>query len=160
VVLEWARRAVPRKQQIEGNQKQRAILIYRELANGSKHGHGQNKPNGIINAEEKEKEKQEPDLNLLLKYDIIIIDEAHERTLNTDFLCGALKKIQRLRKELHASNTRLGGRKVTELKLVIMSATLDPTKFRNFFETYVLFRFHSLSVAVAENSAYSESSEL
>jgi len=79
--------------------------------------------------------EEEPDLNLLLKYDIIIIDEAHERTLNTDFLCGALKKIQRLRREMHCSKAVVGGRKVMPLKLVIMSATLDPTKFRNFFET-------------------------
>ena len=80
-------------------------------------------------------DKEEPDLNLLLKYDIIIIDEAHERTLNTDFLCGALKKIQRLRREMHRSKAVVGGRKVMPLKLVTMSATLDPTKFRNFFET-------------------------
>ena len=80
-------------------------------------------------------DKEEPDLNLLLKYDIIIIDEAHERTLNTDFLCGALKKIQRLRREMHRSKAVVGGRKVMPLKLVIMSATLDPTKFWNFFET-------------------------
>jgi hypothetical protein len=31
----------------------------------------------------------------------------------------------------------VGGRRVMPLKLVIMSATLDPTKFRNFFETCV-----------------------
>ncbi|WWD20552.1 hypothetical protein CI109_105028 [Kwoniella shandongensis] len=79
-------------------------------------------------------------LNLLLKYDIIIIDEAHERTLNTDFLCGALKKVQKIRKELAAKQNedpkgKGKGKKVNELKIVIMSATLDPTKFMKFFET-------------------------
>ncbi|WWC65451.1 uncharacterized protein I303_108069 [Kwoniella dejecticola CBS 10117] len=84
-------------------------------------------------------------LNLLLKYDIIIIDEAHERTLNTDFLCGTLKKVQKIRKDLVAAQTqtqqngkgkeKTGSAGVRELKLVIMSATLDPGKFQRFFET-------------------------
>nr|XP_019051332.1 ATP-dependent RNA helicase prh1 [Kwoniella bestiolae CBS 10118]OCF30262.1 ATP-dependent RNA helicase prh1 [Kwoniella bestiolae CBS 10118] len=83
-------------------------------------------------------------LNLLLKYDIIVIDEAHERTLNTDFLCGALKKVQRIRKDMVAQQKQNGNGKmkegkgqgeVRELKLVIMSATLDPGKFQRFFET-------------------------
>ncbi|RXK41757.1 ATP-dependent RNA helicase prh1 [Tremella mesenterica] len=88
--------------------------------------------------------------NLLLKYDIIIIDEAHERTLNTDFLCGALKRIQRLRKSLSSTHPESNGTitngnseilpknnrgRIRPLKLIIMSATLDPTKFQNFFET-------------------------
>jgi hypothetical protein len=109
------------------------------LANGSKHEKSKQKSNGNGSTPQKQNGngQEEPDLNLLLKYDIIIIDEAHERTLNTDFLCGALKKIQRLRKELYVSNQRVGGKKVMPLKLVIMSATLDPTKFKNFFETYV-----------------------
>ncbi len=36
---------------------------------------------------------------LLLRYDIIIIDEAHERTVNTDLLLGTLKSVQAERKE-------------------------------------------------------------
>lgn len=74
-------------------------------------------------------------LNLLLKYDIIIIDEAHERTLNTDFLCGALKKVQRIRKDLASKGKQKGQATVKELKIVIMSATLDPSKFQKFFNT-------------------------
>jgi HrpA-like RNA helicase len=89
-------------------------------------------------------------LNLLLKYDVIIIDEAHERTLNTDFLLGSLKKIQRIRKVLAKSSQGVNGKgkskeggtgkgkgkeevEVKELKIVIMSATLDPAKFERFF---------------------------
>jgi HrpA-like RNA helicase len=113
------------------------------LANGSKHEKSKSKSNGTPQTNghgngNSNGQEEEPDLDLLLKYDIIIIDEAHERTLNTDFLCGALKKIQRLRKELYKSAGRVGGKKVIPLKLVIMSATLDPTKFKNFFETYVI----------------------
>ena len=95
---------------------------------------------------------------------MLVIDEAHERTLNTDFLCGALKKVQRIRKRLHEDGATVddlktgrngpavngqsaangdepkgqgrGGRRIMPLKLVIMSATLDPSKFVNFFQTY------------------------
>jgi len=55
---------------------------------------------------------------LLERFGCIIIDEAHERTLNTDIMMGLLKDI--------ASNRE-------NLKLVIMSATLDAGKFQNYF---------------------------
>ncbi|OZJ04713.1 hypothetical protein BZG36_01812 [Bifiguratus adelaidae] len=55
---------------------------------------------------------------LLSKYSVIMVDEAHERTLYTDILIGILKKIQRKR---------------PELRLIISSATLDAESFYGFF---------------------------
>lgn len=49
-----------------------------------------------------------------LVFSVLIIDEAHERTLHTDVLFGLVKDIARFR---------------TDLKLLISSATLDADKF-------------------------------
>ena len=54
----------------------------------------------------------------LYEYDTIIVDEAHERSLNIDFILGILKNLLKKRKDL---------------KLIITSATIDTEKFsRNF----------------------------
>ena len=55
---------------------------------------------------------------LLSKYTVILLDEAHERTLYNDICIGLLRKITLKRKDL---------------KLIIASATLDAVKFRDFF---------------------------
>ncbi|HEY8069361.1 MAG TPA: ATP-dependent RNA helicase HrpA, partial [Burkholderiales bacterium] len=55
---------------------------------------------------------------LLRAYDTLILDEAHERSLNIDFLLGYLKKLVEKRKDL---------------KVVITSATIDAEKFSKHF---------------------------
>lgn len=64
----------------------------------------------------------EPDLQ---SYSVMIIDEAHERTLHTDILFGLVKDISRFR---------------PDLKLLISSATLDAQKFSDFFDDAPIFR--------------------
>lgn len=54
----------------------------------------------------------------LNQYDTIIIDEAHERSLNIDFILGYLKQLLPKR---------------PELKLIITSATIDPERFSSHF---------------------------
>uniref|UniRef100_A0ACD5VG69 Uncharacterized protein n=1 Tax=Avena sativa TaxID=4498 RepID=A0ACD5VG69_AVESA len=55
---------------------------------------------------------------LLTKYSVIMIDEAHERSISTDILLGLLKKIQRRR---------------PELRLIISSATIEARSMSTFF---------------------------
>lgn len=54
----------------------------------------------------------------LLQYDCLIIDEAHERSLNIDFLLGYLKKLLEKR---------------SDLKIIVTSATIDVERFSTFF---------------------------
>jgi ATP-dependent RNA helicase DHX37/DHR1 len=60
----------------------------------------------------------------LRKYSAIVIDEAHERSVNTDILVGMLSRVVKLREEMAAED-----KSVTPLKLIIMSATLRITDF-------------------------------
>ncbi|CBY31661.1 unnamed protein product [Oikopleura dioica] len=55
---------------------------------------------------------------LLRRYSVIMIDEAHERSLQTDMCLGLLKKIQKVR---------------PDLRIIVASATLDAEFFKGFF---------------------------
>ncbi len=72
--------------------------------------------------------KQDP---LLKKYDLIIIDEAHERSLNIDFLLGYLKKLLPRR---------------PDLKVIITSATIDTEIFSG--------HFHNAPIMTVEGRSY------
>ncbi|KAF7299047.1 hypothetical protein MIND_00853000 [Mycena indigotica] len=62
---------------------------------------------------------------LLSKYSVIIIDEAHERSMNTDILIGVLSRVLRLREDMWKAGTA----NVKPLRLIIMSATLRVSDF-------------------------------
>ncbi len=56
---------------------------------------------------------------LLRQYDTLIIDEAHERSLNIDFILGYLKQLLPRR---------------PDLRVIITSATIDPERFSRYFD--------------------------
>lgn len=69
----------------------------------------------------------------LLKYDTIIIDEAHERSLNIDFIMGYLKQLLKKR---------------PDLKIIITSATLDVNRFSQYFHQAPIFEVEGRSYPV------------
>ncbi|XP_047946545.1 pre-mRNA-splicing factor ATP-dependent RNA helicase DEAH1-like [Salvia hispanica] len=61
---------------------------------------------------------------ILASYSVIMVDEAHERTVNTDILFSLLKDVARAR---------------PDFKLLISSATLDAIKFSDYFDSAPIF---------------------
>ncbi len=72
----------------------------------------------------------EPDLK---SYSVMIIDEAHERTLHTDILFSLIKDITRAR---------------DDLKVIISSATLDAEKFSEYFDDAPIIKIPGRRFAV------------
>ena len=72
----------------------------------------------------------DPDLTA---YSVVMLDEAHERTIHTDVLMGLLKEACKRR---------------PDLKLIVTSATLDATKFSAYFNNCPIFTILGRSFAV------------
>jgi ATP-dependent helicase HrpA len=85
---------------------------------------------------------------LLRRYDTIIVDEAHERTLNIDLLLGVLKRLLPRR---------------PDLKLIVTSATLDVERVSRFFDDAPIMavsgRNHPIEVRYAAESADADSGD-
>lgn len=78
----------------------------------------------------------------LSQYGVVILDEVHERTLSTDILMGVLKQLVTKRKDI---------------KIVVMSATLDAGKFQTYFDNSPLLsvpgRTHPVEILWANEPA-------
>ncbi|KAH8273854.1 hypothetical protein KR044_002202 [Drosophila immigrans] len=82
---------------------------------------------------------------LLRKYSAIMLDEAHERTVNADVLFGIVKEAQQERRK----------HKMPKLKLIITSATMDIDHFGQYFKVkgmYLEGRTHPVRVMHAKES--------
>ena len=65
---------------------------------------------------------------MLMQYSVILVDEAHERSLNIDFILGLLKRIVAQR---------------PEFKVIISSATINTRVFSRFFDNCPIVSIHS-----------------
>ena len=96
---------------------------------------------------------------MLCDYSVIIVDEAHERTIHTDVLLGLLKAVQRRRKDMLAKENAISEvngsnqyqkQGVSDFKLIVMSATLDAKGFSDYFgnakAVYIQGRQHPVDI--------------
>ncbi len=85
----------------------------------------------------------------LKRYDTVIVDEAHERTLNVDLLLGVLKRLLPRR---------------PDLKLIVTSATLDVERVSKFFDDAPIIavtgRSYPIEVRYAEEAEAAEDPDL
>ena len=66
---------------------------------------------------------------VLSDYSVIILDEAHERSVQTDVLLGVARRAQKLRTH----------KNLPPLKLIVMSATMDVDKFVKYFQAPAIY---------------------
>ena len=70
---------------------------------------------------------------LLSKYSVIMVDEAHERSLNIDFVLGLLKRILKERKDF---------------KVIVSSATMNAEAFSEYFENCPIVNIETITYPV------------
>ena len=70
---------------------------------------------------------------MMKKYSVIMVDEAHERSLNIDFVLGLLKRILKVR---------------PDLKIIVSSATMNAEKFSTYFDGCPIVKIDTITYPV------------